>query len=494
MALCGSAPAELAKAAGVLRSGGLVAFPTETVYGLGADASNEEAVARIFAAKGRPADHPLIVHLAQVDDIARWARDVPASAWRVAERFWPGPLTLILKRAAGVSDAVTGGQDTVGLRMPDHPVALDLLRAFGGGIAAPSANRFGRVSPTSAAHVLAELGDAVDCVIDGGACAVGLESTILDLSGKHPRLLRPGAVTPAVLAETLGELPTWLAAGGPRAPGRLPSHYSPDTPLELVATAAIESTVRTILAQGHSVAVLSAHPPATGDARCRWAVMPTDPREYGRVLYARLRDADAWGCRSILVELPSAAGEWEAVRDRLRRAAGATPDRRPVVALVRSREDLLHACRDLSDLFALQMRRQGLASPPEDLLGIWVDEQAMEQPPCILSLPDQSAVGSPIHIRRTAGLSGVWTLCWLETENDSGNLALSRPDLLAGLIGYCEGSPRGRLAPVFPSHMVPSEMESQMRDLLHRHPHRLLGPLIQDSASGHVTWQKAGVE
>ena len=487
MGLCGSGPAELAKAAGVLRSGGLVAFPTETVYGLGADADNESAVARIFAAKQRPADHPLIVHLAQVDDIARWARDVPASAWRVAERFWPGPLTLILKRAPGVSGAVTGGQDTVGLRMPDHPVALDLLKAFGGGIAAPSANRFGRVSPTSAAHVLAELGDAVDCVIDGGACSVGLESTILDLSWKRPRLLRPGAVTPAVLAETLGELPTWLAAGGPRAPGRLPSHYAPDTSLELVATAAIESTVRTILAQGQSVAVLSVHPPATGDARCRWAVMPADPKEYGRVLYARLRDADAWGCRSILVELPSAASDWEAVRDRLRRAASATPDRRPVVALVRSRQDLPRACRDLSDLFALQVRRQGPASPPEDLLGIWVDQQAVEEPPCVLSVRDQSAVVRPAHIRRTAGLSGAWTLCWLETESETGSLALSRCDLLAGLIRHRKGS-RGRFAPVFPSDMAPSEMEAHMRDLLDRYPQRLLAPLIQDSASGCVTW------
>ena len=325
MLLCGSAPTELAYAADVLRRGGLVAFPTETVYGLGADAANEEAVARIFAAKGRPADHPVIVHLAQAGEIARWAREVPAAAWQVAERFWPGPLTLVLKRAAGVSDAVTGGQDTVGLRVPDHPVALDLLTAFGGGLAAPSANRFGRISPTSAAHVLAELGDAVDCVIDGGACEVGLESTILDLSGKHPRLLRPGAVTPAVLAETLGEWPTWRATGGPRAPGRLPSHYAPDTALELVATAAIESTVRTIVAQGQSVAVLSVDAPVVGDTRCRWAAMPADPQEYGRVLYARLRDADTWGCRSILVELPPDAREWEAVRDRLRRAAGPDP-------------------------------------------------------------------------------------------------------------------------------------------------------------------------
>lgn len=328
MALYGSTREEIAYAAGILRGGGLVAFPTETVYGLGADAANEHAVARIFAAKGRPADHPLIVHLGATDEIERWARDIPDSAWRLAERFWPGPLTLILKRAPGVPDAVTGGQDTVGLRVPDHPVALALLKAFGGGIAAPSANRFGRVSPTSAAHVIAEFGTAVDCVIDGGACRVGLESTILDLSGDHPRVLRPGAVMPDALAGTLGEPPTVRAGGAPRAPGCLPSHYAPDTPLRLVATAAIGPTVRSLLALGQSVAVLSVHPPATGQAGCHWLLMPADPWEYGHVLYARLREIDTWRCRCILVELPPATMEWEAVRDRLGRAAGAGQDLR----------------------------------------------------------------------------------------------------------------------------------------------------------------------
>ncbi|RYV49438.1 threonylcarbamoyl-AMP synthase [Pengzhenrongella frigida] len=494
MALSGSAPRELARAAGVLRSGGLVAFPTETVYGLGADAANEKAVARIFAAKGRPADHPLIVHLAQPEDVALWARDVPASAWRVAERFWPGPLTLILKRAAGVLDVVTGGQDTVGLRVPDHPIALGLLQVFGGGIAAPSANRFGRVSPTSAAHVLSELGDSVDWIIDGGACAVGLESTILDLSGKHPRLLRPGAVTPEMLNETLGELPTWLAIGGPRTPGRLPSHYAPETPLYLVETDALESTVRMIVGQEQSVAVLSVQPNGTGDARCRWAVMPADPMEYGRVLYARLREADNWGCRAILVEMPRADEDWDAVHDRLRRAAGAYADRRPVAALVRSREDLPRACRDLSDLFALQMHQQCRTSPPEDLLGIWVDEQAVVQTPSFLPAHDQSSADRPIDIRYTAGLSGIWTLCWLEMESDSRNRAVTRLDLLAGLVRHSEGPLHGRFLPVFPSDTPPSEMESQMRSLQDRYPRRLIGSLIQDSASGRVTWQEVGTE
>ena len=322
MALYGSTPEEIAYAAGILRSGGLVAFPTETVYGLGADATNERAVARIFAAKGRPVDHPVIVHLGAADELERWARDVPAVAWRLAARFWPGPLTLILKRAPGVSDALTGGQDTVGLRVPNHPVALALLQAFGGGLAAPSANRFGRISPTLAAHVLAEFGDAVDCVIDGGPCAVGLESTILDLSGTRPRVLRPGAVTPDALAETLGEPPTTRVTGGPRAPGRLASHYAPDTPLRLVESAALESTIQSLTAVQQLVAVLSLHPPTTGAAQCHWMTMPADATEYAHVLYARLRDIDSWSCRVILVELPPVTMAWEAVHDRLMRAAG----------------------------------------------------------------------------------------------------------------------------------------------------------------------------
>lgn len=322
MTLYGSIREEILYAAGVLRGGGLVAFPTETVYGLGADAANERAVANIFTAKGRPADHPLIVHLAAADEIERWARDIPDSAWKLAERFWPGPLTLILKRAPGVLDAVTGGQDTIGLRVPDHPVALALLKAFGGGIAAPSANRFGRVSPTSAAHVIAEFGDAVDCVIDGGSCKVGLESTILDLSGEYPRVLRPGAVMPNVLTRVLGELLTVSSGGGPRAPGCLASHYAPDTPLQLIDATEIEAAAQSFLNFGQSVAVLSMHPPATNEVGCRWLMMPADPKEYGQVLYALLREIDTWDCHCALVELPPAKMEWEAVRDRLKRAAG----------------------------------------------------------------------------------------------------------------------------------------------------------------------------
>lgn len=324
----GTAPHEIAYAAGILRSGGLVAFPTETVYGLGADARDERAVARIFAAKGRPANHPLIVHLGDADHMDRWARDIPAAAWQVAERFWPGPLTLILNRAEGVADAVTGGQDTIGLRMPDHPVAGALLNAFGSGIAAPSANRFGRVSPTTAAHVMAELGDAVDCVVDGGPCSVGLESTILDLSGPRPRVLRPGAVTRDALAEMLGGVPSAGGSDSPRVPGALPVHYAPETPLRLLDAAAIEPAARALVLSGRAFTVLSMRLPAFEASNCRWRTMPSDPRGYARVLYAYLRDADAAKRHCILIEQPPATADWEAVRDRLgRAAAGAQADR-----------------------------------------------------------------------------------------------------------------------------------------------------------------------
>jgi len=324
MTLSKSVSEQIMRAAQILRHGGLVAFPTETVYGLGADACNAEAVRRIFRAKGRPADHPLIVHLSDIGEMERWAQDIPAVAWRLAERFWPGPLTLILKRAPHVLDEVTGGQDTIGLRVPRHPVTLALLKAFGGGLAAPSANPFGGVSPTTAAHVIAGLGHAVGAVIDGGPCAVGLESTILDLSGMRPRLLRPGAVTSCALAEMLGAPPATQTTGAPRASGCLPSHYAPNTPLRLV-TSAIPELNR--LPQ--PLAVMAMCLPKTAIAGCRWVTMPRDARAYGRALYARLREIDSWGCRCILVELPPATMEWEAVRDRLGRAAASADKGQP---------------------------------------------------------------------------------------------------------------------------------------------------------------------
>jgi L-threonylcarbamoyladenylate synthase len=305
-----------------LRRGGLVAFPTETVYGLGADAANPEAVARIFAVKGRPAHHPLIVHLGEIAALDRWATAIPPAAWLLAERFWPGPLTLVLRRRPTVSDLVTGGQDTVGLRVPAHPLALALLAAFGGGIAAPSANRFGRLSPTTAEHVRAELGEHVDLILDGGPCQVGIESTIVDLSGKTPRLLRPGIISPEALAEVLGEVPSPASAGRdvPRAPGTLSSHYAPRTPLELIAAEALESKVHEYLERGERIGVLARrHSPTS--ISCPWQPMPAEAADYARELYARLRALDALGLDRLVVERPPEEPSWQAVRDRLERAA-----------------------------------------------------------------------------------------------------------------------------------------------------------------------------
>ena len=254
--------AAIAKAVLLLRQGRLVAFPTETVYGLGADASNPEAVKRIFSAKGRPADHPLIVHIPDVDSLTDWALNVPESARRLADRFWPGPLTLILKKKPEVSSVVTGGQDTVGLRIPDNPVALSLLRAFGGGIAAPSANRFKRISPTQASHVAEELEGFVDMILDGGPCQVGVESTIVDLSGSRPVLLRPGQITRTQIEQVLGvELavisPTEKASPGDiRAPGMMKIHYAPVTPAMLCNGERLPEIVRSLTSQDQKIGVL----------------------------------------------------------------------------------------------------------------------------------------------------------------------------------------------------------------------------------------------
>jgi L-threonylcarbamoyladenylate synthase len=222
------------QAVNILRTGGLVAFPTETVYGLGADARNSEALAKIFAAKQRPMDHPLIVHLADVSQLTDWAREIPESAHQLADIFWPGPLTLILKKARGVVDLVTGGQETVGLRIPSHPVAQALLKEFNSGIAAPSANRFGRISPTSAEAVREELGQSVDLILSGGQCEVGLESTILDLSSDIPVILRPGMITGLQIESILNIPVLYQKKNAPRVSGALESHYAPDTPLALI--------------------------------------------------------------------------------------------------------------------------------------------------------------------------------------------------------------------------------------------------------------------
>jgi len=347
---------QIADAANALVHGELVAMPTETVYGLAADATNEAAVKRIFAAKGRPADHPLIVHVRKGDDLSRWAKRIPAHVAPLIAAFWPGPLTLILKKTDAIPDVVTGGQNTVGLRCPAHPVAQSLLEAFakhGSGIvAAPSANRFGHVSPTTAAHVLSEFGDLIVAqspnapaagkkritLLDGGACDVGIESTILDLSGKEPLLLRPGAISAADIERVIGIAPRTremaLAADAnvPRVSGDRAAHYAPRTPLKLVAASTIAGEVDALLAAAKRVAVLAfatkpkvkPSPVGVGVRHLRplvWIQAPAKAEDYARDLYANLRTLDAAGTSTILVEAPPSDVAWEAINDRLSRAA-----------------------------------------------------------------------------------------------------------------------------------------------------------------------------
>jgi L-threonylcarbamoyladenylate synthase len=309
---------EVRRAADILRRGGLVAFPTETVYGLGADASSAEAVARLYRVKGRPGDHPVIVHFGSAVEAFSWARLVPEEAKKLAERFWPGPLTLVLKRSQKAKDFITGGQDTVAIRRPSHPVAHELLELFGGGIAAPSANRFGRVSPTTAAHVREDLGRDVDLVLEGGPSEVGIESTIVDLSAGSPVLLRPGRISRHDLEAVLEFPVVEKTASSPRHSGGLERHYAPRTPARLVPAYALD---REISRHDNRVAVLAFSRP---DERVDyWLRMPRDPHAYAHKLYGALRELDSAGCDEILVEAPPEAPQWAAVRDRLLRACQA---------------------------------------------------------------------------------------------------------------------------------------------------------------------------
>lgn len=312
-------------AARALEAGRLVAFPTETVYGLGADAENPAAVASIYTAKGRPQDHPVIVHLAPEASLDHWACDIPQQARALAQVFWPGPLTMILKRAPGIPDAVSGGQDTVGLRCPSHPVAVALLRAFKGGqggVAAPSANKFGHVSPTLAEHVRHEFARGeLALVLDGGAAQVGIESTIVDLSRLEthgPVLLRPGHISADEIEAVIGQRPAAPDAAAPRASGTLESHYAPRTPVVLVDAAELPSTLERVAAAGskaaliHFSGVIGAHADM---------LLPVDPSGYAHKLYAALRAMDGTGADVILVETPPQDAVWLGVNDRLRRAA-----------------------------------------------------------------------------------------------------------------------------------------------------------------------------
>lgn len=331
-----SNPCAVSTAAELLALGHLVAFPTETVYGLGADGLNPKAVAKIFAAKGRPADHPVILHVADIDRARSLASDWPSNAEKLATAFWPGPLTLILRRASHVPDAVTGGQDTVGVRMPSHPVALSLLKDFStlgsGVVAAPSANRFGAVSPTRALDVVASLGDRLgpqDMILDGGDCAVGVESTIVDLSSGEPKILRPGGISREAIESVLGMRLSQTVTDAPRVSGSLESHYAPRATTMLVAPHELLARLHGLQAdqQGAERRIvclvmntdLARELSSLNDVI--WLPMSADPQIYAHDLYARLNDADRFSADFLLIESPPQTVEWEAVNDRLKRAA-----------------------------------------------------------------------------------------------------------------------------------------------------------------------------
>ncbi len=308
-----------------LRSGELVVFPTETVYGLGANAADPAAVRKIFEVKGRPADHPVIVHLDNPRYLHRWVSEMPPVADKLAAKFWPGPLTLILPKAENVNDLVTGGQDSIGIRVPSHPMAQQLLTAFGGGIAAPSANRFGRLSPTKPEHVRDELGDAVKIVLDGGDSPIGLESTIVSCLGNEARLLRPGYITRSQLEQVVGT----LAVGGashdgtvPRTPGDRLLHYAPATPLAIVASDDLERYAGEFVARQEKVAVLALRPPLETQRFMTWINAGNKPAAYAHNLYNHLRTLDRTGCARILVQDLPRDERWAAILDRLQRASG----------------------------------------------------------------------------------------------------------------------------------------------------------------------------
>jgi L-threonylcarbamoyladenylate synthase len=322
--LDGSDPRAIERAAAALAAGELVAFPTETVYGLGARADDDAAVAKIFAAKGRPADHPLIVHVADAAGARVFAASVPPVAVRLIAAFWPGPLTVIVPRAAQVGAAAAGGQATIGLRCPAHPVARALLQAARelgvSGVAAPSANRFGRISPTQAAHVAAEFGESL-WVLDGGASELGIESAIVDCSRGHPVLLRPGVLTRAQIEAAAGEPLRDPDAAAPRASGTLESHYAPRAKLRLMPGAALHTALQLLGAEPLELAVYSRRPPPGQAPGLRHRVMPERADAVAHELFSVLREFDDEGAQLIWVEEPPATPEWEGVRDRLRRAA-----------------------------------------------------------------------------------------------------------------------------------------------------------------------------
>jgi L-threonylcarbamoyladenylate synthase len=311
---------EIEKAVETLRAGDLVVFPTETVYGLGANASNPAAVRKIFEVKGRPADHPVIVHIDHQRYLHRWVSQMPPQAERLAAMFWPGPLTLILPKGETVNDIVTGGQQSIGIRIPSHPMAQQLLTAFGGGIAAPSANRYGRLSPTKPEHVRDELGDQVHVMLDGGDSPIGLESTIVSCLDGEVRLLRPGFITRSQIQQIVGE----LTEGGeaPRVPGDRVQHYAPSTPLEIVPWDSLEARAGELLARDEKVAVLAMRPPLHTRRYMTWINAGKKPDAYAHNLYNNLRTLDRAQCVRILVQELPQDERWAAILDRLERASG----------------------------------------------------------------------------------------------------------------------------------------------------------------------------
>jgi L-threonylcarbamoyladenylate synthase len=329
MILDGRSPDAIAAAVRALSAGELLGLPTETVYGLAADAASDAAVAKIFAAKGRPSNHPLIVHVAEASGAAHFAASVPDFARKLIDAFWPGPLTLILPRRAGVGTAAAGGQDSIGLRCPSHPVAQAVLRACAAqglqGLAAPSANAFGRVSPTTAAHVQAEFGDGL-LVLDGGACDVGIESTIIDCTRGAPVLLRPGGISRAQVEAVCGQAlrsKDELAAPDPRAPGTLEAHYAPAAPVRLMDAKALQTALDLLGADAAHIGIYSRAILQTRSSGVLRRRMPDDAAATAQQLFAVLREFDAQGARLIWIETPPDTPEWEGVRDRLQRASAA---------------------------------------------------------------------------------------------------------------------------------------------------------------------------
>ncbi len=307
----------LLQAVQALLHGDVIGLPTETVYGLAADAMNAEAVKKIFALKGRPADHPLIVHIADSSQLSKWAKDIPEEAFVLAQHFWPGPLTLILRKQNHVPDVVTGGQDTVGLRCPAHPLALTLLKQLQRGVAAPSANRFGRISPTSAQHVRDEFGDAINIILDGGECEVGIESTIIDLSSSTPRLLRPGMITQTEIEAVIGPIATHANRESPRVSGSLAAHYAPRTPMRMLPREALIAFCAQQTKENLHCEVLCLN---TLPADCDGLSLPEEHHYYAHGLYAAMRELDSRSADILLIEQTPQTAEWLAVNDRLSRA------------------------------------------------------------------------------------------------------------------------------------------------------------------------------